>query len=68
MILDGVTAKTKSNPSPVQKRVVFVVAVESLSHVLLSGTPWTVAQQAPLSFAISQRWLKFISIELLVLI
>ena len=32
MILDGVTAKskTKSNPSPVQKRVVFIV-VESLS-------------------------------------
>ena len=37
--------------------------VQSLSHVLLFGTPWTAAHQAPLSSTISQSLLKFISIE-----
>ena len=32
----------------------FVVAVQSLSHIQLFATPWTVAHQAPLSFTISQ--------------
>ena len=41
-----------------------VVAVQSLSHVLLFGTPWTSAQQAFLSFTISQSLLKLMSVEL----
>ena len=42
---------------------VVVVVVQSLSHVQLFVTPWTVTHQAPLSFTISQSLLKFISIE-----
>ena len=42
------------------------VAVQSLSHVWLFATPWTAACQAALIFAISQSWLKFMSIELLI--
>ena len=38
-------------------------SVQSLSHVRLFVTPWTVAHQASLSFTISQNLLKFISIE-----
>ena len=34
-----------------------------LSHVQLFVTPWTAAQQAPLSFTISRSLLKLISIE-----
>ena len=37
--------------------------VQSLSHVWLFATPWTVASQAPLSFTVSQSLLKFRSIE-----
>ena len=37
------------------------------SHVPLSATPWTIAHQAPLSPIISQNWLKFMSIELVML-
>ena len=37
--------------------------VQSLSHVQLFMTPWTVAHQAPLSSTISRRLLKFMSIE-----
>ena len=37
--------------------------VQSLSHVQLFATPWTVAWQAPLSFTISQNMLKLMSIE-----
>ena len=40
------------------------VIVQSLSRVRLSETPWTAAHQAPLSSAISQSLLKFMSIEL----
>ena len=40
-----------------------IVVVQSLSHVRLFGTPWTVAHQATLSFTISQSLLKFMSIE-----
>ena len=43
--------------------VCFVVAVQSLSHVQLFGTPWTAACQASLSFTISESLLKLISIE-----
>ena len=39
------------------------VVVQSLSHVLLSATPWTAALQASLSFTISQSLLKLLSIE-----
>ena len=41
--------------------------VQLLSHVQLFVTPWTVARQAPLFSTVSQRLLKFISIELVML-
>ena len=40
-----------------------VVFVQSLSHVWLFVIPWAAARQAPLSSTISQSWLKFVSIE-----
>ena len=43
--------------------VIFVVAVQSLSRVQHFVTPWTVAGQAPLSSTISQKLLKFMCIE-----
>ena len=43
--------------------LVFFVAVQSLSHVLLFATPWTAAHQASLSFTISQSLPKLMSIE-----
>ena len=43
----------------------FAVVVWSLSHVQLSETPWTAACQASLSFTISCRLLKLMSIELM---
>ena len=45
------------------KDVVVVVIVQSLSHVSLFATQWTVASQAPLSSNTSKSLLKFISIE-----
>ena len=39
------------------------VAVQSLSRVQLSATPWTAARQASLSFTISKSLLKVMSIE-----
>ena len=39
------------------------IVVQSLSHVLLSVTPWAVACQASLSFYISWSLLKLMSIE-----
>ena len=39
------------------------VVVQSLSHVQLFATPWTDTRQASLSFTISWRLLKFMSIE-----
>ena len=39
----------------------------SVSRVWFFGTPWTLARQAPLSFTISQSFLKFMSIESLML-
>ena len=41
----------------------FVVVVQSLSHVQLFATPWTAAYQASLSFTISQNLLKLMSTE-----
>ena len=40
-----------------------VVAVQSISHVLLFATPWTAARQASLSFTISCSLLRLMSIE-----
>ena len=45
------------------KGICFVV-VQSLSHVWLLVTPWTVAHQASLSFTITWSLLKLLSIEL----
>ena len=39
------------------------MAVHSLSHVLLLGTPWNVAHQAPLSSSISRSLLILMSVE-----
>ena len=39
------------------------LVVQLLSHVLLFAAPQTAAQQASLSFSISQSWLKLMSIE-----
>ena len=44
----------------------FVVAVQSLSHVQLSVNSWTTAHKASLSFTISWSLLKSISIELVI--
>ena len=43
---------------------VIVVVIQSLSHIKLFVTPWTAACQAFLSFTISRRLLKLMSIEL----
>ena len=51
----------REKPFPLE--AVFVVVVQSLRHVRLLMTPWTVASQAPLSSTISQSLLKFMSIE-----
>ena len=45
------------------KLLLFVVAVQSLSHVCFFAITQTAAGQPPLSFTISQRLLKFMSIE-----
>ena len=45
----------------------FGALVQSLSHVRLSVTPRTAACQIPLSSAISQRLLQFMSVELVML-
>ena len=41
-----------------------IFVVQSLSQVQLFATPWTAAHQGSLSFTISQRLLKLMSIEL----
>ena len=41
----------------------FAVIVQLLSHVQLFMSPWTAARQASLPLTISQRMLKFMSIE-----
>ena len=43
------------------------VCPQSLSHVRLVVTPWTAAHQASLPFTISWRWLRLMSIELVML-
>ena len=41
----------------------FSFAVQSLGHVWLFVTPWTVAHEAPMSFTISRSLFKLMSIE-----
>ena len=57
----------EQNPCPPDGEGVAVVVVQSLSHVWFFAAPWTAANQAPLSSAISQSLLKFTSIELVML-
>ena len=62
--VSGTLTNTFHRNSPCyQKYVVFVVVVQSLSHIWLFATPWTVARQASLSFTISWTLLKFVYIE-----
>ena len=42
-----------------------VIVVQSLSHIPLFATPWTAACQVSLSFTVSWRLLKLMSIELM---
>ena len=51
----------------IQGMVSFQVVVQSLSYVLMFATPWTAAHPAFPSFTVSQRLLKLISIELVML-
>ena len=44
-----------------------IIFVQSLSHVQLFATPWTVAHKAPLSSTVSQNLLKFMSFGLVML-
>ena len=46
------------------KRKLWVIVVQSLSHVAPFLTPWIAARQSSLSFTISLSLLKFMSIEL----
>ena len=41
----------------------FLVVVQLLSHDWLFATPWTAARQASLSFTVSQRLLRLMSIQ-----
>ena len=41
----------------------FIVVVQLLGCVRLFVTPWTVAHQVSLSFAVSRTWLKLMSVE-----
>ena len=45
----------------------FVVVAPLLNHVWVFVTPWTAAYQASPSFTISQSFLKFVSIEFMIL-
>ena len=55
--------------SPEAVTVLFLVGylsvVQLLSHVLLFAIPWIAARRASLSFTVSQRFLKLMSIELM---
>ena len=44
-------------------RILFLLCVQSLSHVQLFATPWTTAHQTSLSFTISWSMFKLMSIE-----
>ena len=49
-----------------QKHKHIVVVVHLPSRIWLFATPWTTARQAPLSFIISQRLLRFLPFELVI--
>ena len=51
--------------SQVRFLVGYLIIVELLTHVLLFAIPWTAARRASLSFTVSQRFLKLVSIELM---
>ena len=59
--------QSHSQPSFVHQSSLVTLIVQSLSCVRLVATPWTAACQAPLSSAISQSLLKFMSIEAVIL-
>ena len=50
-----------------RNKIEVVAVVQSLSHVCLSATPWTIALQASLSSTVSQSLLKFMSIVSVIL-
>ena len=52
---------------PLLSLVAFIVIIQLLSHVWLFATLWTAALQVPLSYTVSQSWLKLMSIELVML-
>ena len=58
----GETCPVRQKPKPSS----FVV-VQLPSHVRLFATPWTAARRAPLSFTVSQSFLRFMSIESVIL-
>ena len=58
-----VAPETISHKKNAATEKLFIVVVQSLSHVWLFPTPWTAAHQASLSFAICQSLLKFMSIK-----
>ena len=47
--------------------ILHVVVAQLLSHIWFFATPWSVAHQTSLSFAVSQSLLKFLSIESVIL-
>ena len=47
----------------IEKKILNLVSVQSVSRFLLFATPWTIAHQASLSITNSQSLLKFMSIE-----
>ena len=51
--------------SHVRFLVGYLSIVQLLSHVLLFAIPWIAAHRASLSFTVSQRFLKLMSIELM---
>ena len=47
--------------------ILHVVVAQLLSHIWFFATPWSVAHQTSLSFAVSQSLLKFLSVESVIL-
>ena len=60
-------SKRKSYWSVEMKSVSLKVVIQSPSCVRFSVTPWTTVRQASLSSTVSQSFLKFMSIELVML-
>ena len=57
------TCRLVSKPTALVKALIFCMVVLLFSHVWLFATPWTAAHQASLSFTISRRLLKLVSID-----